>query len=62
MSDRDESFGEMNGSENCPRARLGFVKPIQNELRKIKNLIKSRPSRAETKLAKRERMKLDCRK
>ena len=36
-----ESFGEVNSSENYLRARLGFIKPIRNELRKIKNFIKS---------------------
>ena len=28
ISGRDESFGEVNSRKNCPRARLGFVKPI----------------------------------
>ena len=31
----------------------GFVKPIRNGLRKINNLIQSRPSRAETGMARR---------
>ena len=34
-------------------ARSGFVKPIRNGLRKINNLIQSRPSRAETGMARR---------
>ena len=51
---RVESFGEVDSSSNRPRARLGFVKLIQNGLRKIKNLIKRRTDRAETGLAWRE--------
>ena len=39
MPDRVKSFGEINGRENRPRARPGFVKPIRNGLRKVKNLI-----------------------
>ena len=31
--DRVESFVDVEGSKNRPRARLGFVKLIQNELR-----------------------------
>ena len=54
MPDRVESFREINSREGCPRARPGFVKLIQNGLRKVKNLIKCRPSRAETGLAGRE--------
>ena len=54
MPDRVESFGEINHSENRPRARPWFVKPIGNGLRKEKNLIKSRLFRAETGLAERE--------
>ena len=38
-------------AKNRPRARPGFVKPIQNGLRKVQNLIECRPSRAETGLA-----------
>ena len=52
--DRVKHFGEINSRENCPRAWPGFVKPIQNGLRKEQNLIKSRPSKAETSLARRE--------
>ena len=54
MPDRVESFRESNSSEDRPRARPGFVKPIRNGLRKVQNLIESRPSRAETGLAGRE--------
>ena len=39
MPDRVESFREINSREDRPRARPGFVKPIQNGLRKIQNLI-----------------------
>ena len=39
VPDRVESFREGDSSENRPRAWLGFVNLIQNELRKIKNLI-----------------------
>ena len=39
----------------------GFVKPIQNKLREIQNLIECRPSRAETG-RRGERMELDSRK
>ena len=58
---RVKSFGEIDSGENCLRARPGFVKPIRNELRKVQNLIKCRPSRAGTSLAG-ERMELDSRK
>ena len=54
MPDRVKSFGEIDSRENRPRARPGFVKPIRNGLRKIKNLIKCRPTRAETGLTGRE--------
>ena len=36
---RVESFEEVDCSENRPKAWPWFVKPIRNELRKIKNLI-----------------------
>ena len=39
MPDRAESFQEVDNIENRARPRLGFGKPIQNGLRKIKNLI-----------------------
>ena len=54
MPDRVESFREINSTEDCPRARPGFVKPIRNRLRKKQNLIKCRPSMAETGLVGRE--------
>ena len=46
MPNRCERFGKIDSRENCPRVRPGFVKPIRNEPRKIKNLILNRPSRA----------------
>ena len=39
VPDRVESFREIHSSKNCPRARPGFVKPIQDGLRKEQNLI-----------------------
>ena len=51
MPERIESFLEVDCSKNRPRARPGFVKPIQNGVRKKQNLIKSRPSIVETGLA-----------
>ena len=39
MPDRVKSFGEIDSGENRPRARLEFVKPIRNGLRKEQNLI-----------------------
>ena len=48
---RSQSFREINSSEDRPRPRPGFVKPIRNGLRKEQNLIKCRSSRAETGLA-----------
>ena len=39
MPDRVKSFREINSKEDRPRAWPGFVKPIQNGPRKIKNLI-----------------------
>ena len=39
MQDRVKSFQEIDSGENRPRARPGFVKPIRNGLRKIKNFI-----------------------
>ena len=52
--DRLKSFGEVDSSKNCPRARLGFVKPVRNGVKKEQNLIKSSSSRAETGLVGRE--------
>ena len=54
MPDRVKSFREIDSRENRLRAWPGFVKPIQNGLRKVQNLIKCRPTRAETGLAGRE--------
>ena len=51
MPDRVESFREINSSEDHPRAQPGFIKPIRDGLKKMKNLIESRPSRGETGLA-----------
>ena len=39
MPDRVKSSQEINSRQDRPRARSGFVKPIRNGLRKIKNLI-----------------------
>ena len=39
MPDRVESFREIDSTQDRPRARPGFVKPIQNGLRKIQTLI-----------------------
>ena len=39
MPDRVKSFREIDSRENRPRAQPGFVKPIQNGLRKVQNLI-----------------------
>ena len=54
MPDRVENFREIYCSKGRPRARPGLVKLIRNRLRKIKNLIQSRPTRTETGLAERE--------
>ena len=54
MPDRVKSLGKVDRSENRPRARLGFDKTIRNGRRRIKNLIGSGPSMAETSLAGRE--------
>ena len=51
MPYRVKSFREINSRQDRPRARPGFVKPIQNGLRKVQNLIECRPIRAETGLA-----------
>ena len=50
MLDRVESFREIDGRADRPRARPGFVKPIRNGLRMEQNLIECRPSRLETGL------------
>ena len=54
MPDIDESLKEVNRDKNRLKARLRFAKPIQYGLRKIKNLIKSRPSGVETSLGRRK--------
>ena len=54
MPDKVKSFREIDSRQDHPRARPGFVKLIRNGLRKVQNLIKCRPSRAETGLAGRE--------
>ena len=54
MPDRVKSFQEINSREDHPRAWPGFVKPIQNGLRKVQHLIKCRSFRVETGLAGRE--------
>ena len=54
VPDRVKSFREVVCSENRPRAWPRFPKPIRNRLRKIKNVIRSRPSKAETGLAGKE--------
>ena len=54
VPDRVKSFREVDHSENRPRARPGFVKPIRNGLKKEQDLIKSSTSRAETSLVDRE--------
>ena len=51
VPDRVESFGEVNSSKERPRAGIEFVTSNRNGLRKIKNLNKSKPSRAEFGLA-----------
>ena len=54
MPDRVKSFREIDSRQDRPRARPGFVKPIQNGLRKVQNMIECRPTRAETGLTRRE--------
>ena len=61
MPHRVKSFGEIDSRQDGPSARPGFVKPIRNGLSKEQNLIKSRPSRAETGLGG-QGMELDSRK
>ena len=61
MPDRVKSFREIDGRQDHPKARPGFVKPIRNGLRKIKNLIKCRSSRQKPAWWQ-ERMELDSRK
>ena len=54
VPDRVESFREIKSREDHPRAWPGFIKPIQNGLRKEQNLIKFTPFLAETGLVWRE--------
>ena len=61
LPDRVKSLREINCSKNSSIARLGFVKPIGNGLRKKQNLIDRRPSTVETGLAE-ERIELRFRK
>ena len=39
VPDKVKSFREINSSEDRPRDRPGFAKPIRNGLRKEQNLI-----------------------
>ena len=50
MPDRVKSFREIDSTQNRSRAQPGFLKSIQNGLRKKQNLIRCRTSRAETGL------------
>ena len=52
--DRAKSPRETDSRQDRPRARPGPAKPIRNGPRKVQNLIKCRPSRAETGPAGRE--------
>ena len=54
VPDRVKSFQEIDSREDRSRAWSGFVKPMQNGLRKEQNLIKSSPSRVESGLVGRE--------
>ena len=54
VPDKIKSFRKIDSKEDRPRARPEFVKPIREGLRKLQNLIQSKPSRAETGLAGRE--------
>ena len=44
MLDRVESFKKVDRSKDCPTAWRVFEKPIRNGQRKIKDLIRSRPT------------------
>ena len=50
MPNRIKRLRKINRSKNHWRARLGFVQPIYNRLRKLMNLINSKPTRAQTGL------------
>ena len=55
MPDKDlKSFREVDHGKIHARARLGFVKPIQDGLRKKQSLVKNTQSRTETSLVGRE--------
>ena len=49
-----KALDKIDSRQDRPRSWPGFVKPIRNGLRKIQNLISSKPPRAETGLAGRE--------
>ena len=55
MQHEVKNFGKVNSSKDRLRALLGFVKPNQNEMREVKNLVQSvELGSAETGLAGRE--------
>ena len=54
VSDKVENLGEVNRCKNRLKAKLRFLLPLRNGLRKRQNLIEGRPSRAETGLGGRE--------
>ena len=61
VPDRVESSGKIDSSENCPRARPEFVKPIRNRLGTKKHLSREdRPGRKPT--WREEKMELDSKK
>ena len=43
--DMVKNLGKFDSSKDCPRAMLGFVAPIRNGLRNIKNTIEGLPTR-----------------
>ena len=48
IPDRVDSLGKVDSGKDCPRARLGFVKLIQNGLKKIKILIENAATKTKT--------------
>ena len=61
VSDKVESSGKVDSSENHPKTRPGFVKPIRNRLGTKKNLSRvDRPGRKPT--WREEKMELDSKK
>ena len=54
MSYRVKRFRKVDSGKSRSRARIGYLKPIRNGLRKKQNWIENRPSRAETCMAGRE--------